>query len=213
MSKITCTKEERSAKIRSAVKDYTLILLGSILYAISTILFIFPSATLLGGTSGISVILTSVLPFSPGVILMVINFSLIILAFPVLGRDMAIKTLVGSVCTTACVGLFERLITLKEPIVSNIYAASLIGAALIAVASGIMFYVDSSSGGTDIIALIVKKFTRLNIGKALLVTDVLIVLIGGALSSIPILISSSLGLLVKTLGIDLVISIIKRLRR
>ena len=97
MSKITCTKEERSAKIRSAVKDYTLILLGSILYAISTILFIFPSATLLGGTSGISVILTSVLPFSPGVILMVINFSLIILAFPVLGRDMAIKTLVGSV--------------------------------------------------------------------------------------------------------------------
>ena len=72
---------------------------------------------------------------------------------------------------------------------------------------------DSSSGGTDIIALIVKKFSGIKIGKALLMTDVLIVLVGGALSGITVLISSSVGLLIKALGIDLVILFIKKTRK
>lgn len=191
------------------LKDYSLILMGSILYAISTVLFIFPDSLLLGGTSGISVILESLLPFSPGTILMVINFSLIILAFAVLGKSMAAKTLVGSVCTTVFIGVFEKLFPFEEAIISNPYISAFVGAAVIAVASGIMFYIDSSSGGTDIIALIIKKFFNINIGRALLITDILIVIIGGILSGIVILISSFLGLLVKTLGIDLVISMIK----
>lgn len=194
--------------IRSA-KDYSLILIGSILYAVSTVLFIFPDSLLLGGTSGISVILESMLPFSPGTILMVINFSLILLAFAVLGKSMAAKTLAGSVCTTVFIGAFEKLFSFEEAIISNPYISACAGAAVIAVASGIMFYIDSSSGGTDIIALIIRKFFHINIGRALLITDILIVILGGLLSGITVLISSFLGLLVKTLGIDLVIAAIK----
>ena len=76
-----------------------------------------------------------------------------------------------------------------------------------------MFYVDSSSGGTDIVALIVKKFSGIQIGTALLITDVLIVVVGGILSKLSIFISSFIGLLVKTLGINLVIFIIKKLMK
>lgn len=198
-------------KVKELVRDYSLILIGSILYAISTVLFIFPNSLLLGGTSGISVILESFLPFSPGMILIVINFSLIILAFAVLGKSMATKTLVGSVCTTVFVGIFEKLFSFEQAVISNEYMSALVGAAVIAVSSGIMFYVDSGSGGTDIIALIIKKFYNINIGKALLITDILIVIVGGILSGIVILISSFLGLLVKTMGIDLVIARIKKL--
>ena len=86
----------------------------------------------------------------------------------------------------------------------------LFGAAIIAVASGVMFYVDSSSGGTDIIALIVRKYSSIDIGKSLLITDFLIVIAGGILSGYIIAISSFIGLLVKTLGIDLVIDTIKK---
>ncbi len=197
-------------KVIKFAKDYLCILIGSILYAVSTVLFIFPGGLLLGGTSGISVILESFLPFSPGTILMAINFSLIILAFAVLGKSMASKTLAGSVCTTVFVGIFEKIFSFEQAIILNPYLSAFVGAALIAVASGIMFYVDSSSGGTDIIALIIKKFFRINIGKALLVTDILIVLVGGFLSGMVVLISSFLGLLVKTFGIDFVISYIKR---
>ena len=64
--------------------SYLFILIGSILYALSTVLFIFPNSLLLGGTSGISVILNSFIDFSPGMILTVINTALIVLAFIVL---------------------------------------------------------------------------------------------------------------------------------
>ena len=90
------------------IRDYLLILLGSILYAVSTLLFIFPHSLLLGGTSGISVILEAFLDFSPGKILMVINSFLIVLAFVLLGKDMGAKTLMGSVLTTAFIGLLEH---------------------------------------------------------------------------------------------------------
>ena len=196
--------------IKRTVREYFLIFVGSALYAAATVLFIFPGDLLLGGTSGISVILTAFLPFSPGAILMGINFALIVFAFAVLGKDMAVKTLVGSTLTTLFVGVLEKPLSFENAWIPNPYISALVGAMLIAVASGIMFYVNSSSGGTDIIALIVKKFSGIRIGRALLLTDILIVLVGGFLSGIPILISSFLGLLVKTLGIDLVIWLIKK---
>ena len=198
--------------MRKTVREYSLILIGSVLYAISTLIFIFPCGLLLGGTSGISVILATFLTRSPGTLLGIINFGLIVLAFFVLGKEMAVKTLVGSVLTTLSVTLLEKPLTFDAPFIGNPYFSALIGAAVIAIASGVMFYVESSSGGTDIIALIVKKFSNLQIGKALLVTDVLIVLVGGLLSGITILISSFLGLLVKTFGIDFVIRIIKKIK-
>lgn len=195
-----------------STKDCMLILLGSILYAVSTLLFIFPHSLLLGGTSGISVILESFLHFSSGSILMVINSFLIILAFILLGKEMGIKTLVGSVLTTFFIGGFERFLVFENAIISNCYLSATVGAVIIAIASGIMFYVDSSSGGTDVIALIIKKYSRIKIGKALLVTDILIVIAGGLLSGITVFFSSFLGLVIKTFGIDFVIAVIKKYR-
>ncbi len=191
------------------IRDYLSILLGSFLYAVSTVLFIFPHSLILGGTSGISVILSPVLHLSPGIILMVINFSLIVLAFVLLGREMGIKTTVGSTLTAVFIGMLEQVFCFREAVVSNCYISAAIGAALIAVASGSMFYIGSSSGGTDVIALIIKKYSEIKIGKALLITDVLIVITGVMLSGIAIFGSSFLGLLIKTFGIDVVIAIIK----
>lgn len=150
------------------IREYLLIILGSAFYAISTVLFIFPHSLLLGGTSGISVILNFFLTFSPANILMVINFSLVIVAFLILGKSMGLKTLVGSSLTTVFVGVFEKILNFKEPIIQNQYVSAVIGAVIIAIASGIMFYVGSSSGGTDVIALIIQKFSNAKIGKSLL---------------------------------------------
>ena len=197
-------------KSSRAVIDYLLILLGGLLYAVSTVLFIFPHGLLLGGTSGISVILEAFLPFSPGTILLAINTGLLVVAFFVLGKQMAVRTLVGSVAATVLITLTEQILKRQAPVIANPWLSALTGAAIIAVASGVMFYVDSSSGGTDIVALIVRKYSAIDIGKALLLTDFLIVVVGGILSGWNIGLSSMLGLLVKTLGIDFVIGLIKR---
>lgn len=199
--------------MKKELVNYALIVLGSLLYAFSTVLFIFPHSLLLGGTSGISVILNEYIPFSPGSILVIINLLLLITAFVVLGKEMAIKSTIGSMLTTVFVGLFEKVFIDCTILVENIFVSAIIGAALIAVASGVMFYVKSSSGGTDIIALIVKKYSKINIGKALLITDFLIVVIGGVLSGYIVMISSLIGLLIKTLGIDYIILILSRKKR
>ena len=196
--------------MKKEIYNYGLIILGSILYAIATVAFIFPHSLLLGGTSGISVILNAYIPFSPGAILVIINFSLLIAAFVVLGKEMAVKTFVGSTLTTVFVGIFEIIFGNSTILISNIYISAFVGAAIIALASGIMFYVKSSSGGTDIIALIVKKYSNINIGKSLLITDFLIVIVGGIVSGYTVLASSFIGLLIKTFGIDFVIEVINK---
>ena len=162
--------------------------------------------------TGIIFIGTVILSMRKGFALTVINFLLIILAFVLLGRDMAVRTLVGSVLTTLAVGLLEAPLTFPVPLIASPYLSALAGACVIAVASGVMFYVRSSSGGTDIIALIVRKYTHISIGKALLVTDILIVIVGGLLSGLTVFIASAIGLLIKTSGIDFVIGRIKQLQ-
>lgn len=196
--------------IQTFIAEYLLIILGSAFYAVSTVLFVFPHSLLLGGTSGFSVILNFFLPFSPSNILMIVNFSLIVVAFLVLGKSMGLKTLIGSSVTTILIGVCEKISPFVHPIIRDPYLSAIIGAATIAVSSGILFYVGSCSGGTDVIALIIQKFSKVKIGKALWLTDVLIVIAGGLLSNWTILLSSFLGLLVKTLGIDFVIAFIKK---
>ena len=117
------------------LREFILITVGSLLYAVSTNLFIFPSGVIIGGTSGITVILTYVLDFLPGTIITVINIALILLAFLLLGKDMAIKTLVGSVLTTVFIGGLEKPLTLSSPLIGSKLISALVGAAIIAIAS------------------------------------------------------------------------------
>lgn len=198
--------------MKKEIFNYLFILLGSIAYGLGTVLFVFPAKLLMGGTNGIAVILSGLLPLSTGTFSVILNTSLIVLAFFVLGRDMAIKTLVGSALTTVSIGLFENLFSTVPPVVSNGLLCAILGGVIIAIASGVMFFVGSSSGGTDIVALIVKKYSKMNIGTALLVVDVLIVVVGGILAGWDIFLYSVVGLLIKTLGINVVIDIIKKFR-
>lgn len=196
--------------MKKHIITYLLITLGSFLYAVGTVLFIFPGGILLGGTGGISVILERWLPFSPGAILAIINVLLVIIAYIFLGKGMALKTVVGSLLSSFFISGGEYILQLDTTVISNPYISAPIGAAIIAIASGILFYVDSNSGGTDIIALIVKKYVKVNIGTALLITDIVIVIIGGILAGWTIGIASFIGFIVKVIGIDLVIAIMRR---
>ena len=156
--------------MKKFIITYGLIVIGSVLYGLGTVFFVFPNEIVFGGTSGISVMLSKFIPLSPGEISVIANVTLLLVAFIVLGRSMAIKTLVGSLLTTIFIGGFEKLFYRGEVFVESNYVAAILGALIIAIASGIMFYVESSSGGTDIIALIIKKYVEINVGRALLIS-------------------------------------------
>jgi len=192
------------------VSEYLLIIIYSLLYAVSTLLFVFPHSLLLGGTSGISVILESVTHMTPGSMLMVINTALIAAAYFLLGKEMGTKTLVGSLATSTFIGVLEPLLTFEHAVIPNLFLSAAVGAGLIAIASSGLFYIRSSSGGTDVLALILKKYTGIQTGRALLITDILIVIVGGLLADKVLFLSSLLGLLIKTTGIDVMTSVIQK---
>lgn len=192
------------------IRDYLLILVYSLLYAVSTLLFVFPHSLLLGGTSGISVILESVTRLTPGSMLMAINTALIAVAFFLLGKEMGTKTLIGSLATSTFIGLLEPLLTFEEAVIPNLFLSAFVGAGLIAIASSGLFHIRSSSGGTDVLALILRKYTGFQTGRALLITDILIVIVGGLLADQTLFLSSLMGLLIKTTGIDMMTSVIQK---
>lgn len=187
------------------------ITLGSGIYAVATQLFIFSNDLFLGGTSGVSVMLSYFFPnFSSGEILMIINISLMILAVVILGKGMALKTFLGSTLTTCFIGLLDRYTPSDLVLIPNPLLSAVVGASVVAAGSALLFLVDSSSGGTDIIALIIQKYSSIHIGKALLAADVLIVIVGAWISAPIIAVSSVVGLLIKTFGIDWIIGWIRK---
>ena len=197
--------------MKKQISIYAIIAFGSLLYGIGTVLFIFPNEILLGGTSGIALLISRWFSVTPGTISVIMNLALLVSAFFILGRDMAVKTAVGAGLTAISIGIFEKAFSLDAPILESDFLAAAAGAAIIALASAMMFYVDSSSGGTDIIALVVKKYTKINIGTALLVSDIAIVIVGGIVMGGWTILSSFEGFLIKVLGIDLIIYIIRKI--
>lgn len=185
--------------------------IGSALYAAATQFFIFSNDLFLGGTSGLSVILSHFFPrFSSGQFLMFINIALMVLALIILGKRVALGTMLGSTLTTVFIGFLDSAAPMNAPLVASPVLAAIIGSLLIAVASAILFMNDSSSGGTDIVALIIQKFSSIKIGTALMIADILIVVIGACVSPIGVAIGSVVGLVVKTRGIDAAIALYKK---
>lgn len=195
-------------------KTLLLIVLGSLIYALATQLCIFSNSLFLGGTSGVSVILNHFLPgISSGEFLMGINITLMLLAVVLLGKGMAVKTFLGSTFTTVFIGMLDKAFSGTVPLISNPILSGVIGASVVAVGSALLFSVDSSSGGTDIIALIIRKYSDIHIGRALLVADVAIVIMGACISPLAVAAASAIGLLIKTFGIDFLILSVQKLQK
>lgn len=170
----------------------------------------FPYDISLGGVGGISIILAQYLPISPGILLSCINYGLLLLAFLILGKTFALRTIVGSLLTTAFINVMEVCLPMQTSMIPNIWCAGIIGALLTALGSAILFHCDSSSGGTDIIALIIQKYSHVKIGTALLISDILLVImLFFVFDNIQIAVVSLVCFLLKIFGINYLIARIR----
>lgn len=186
------------------------IILGSLLYAIGLHFFIFPYEISMGGVGGISVILSQYFSVSASILLAYINYGLLLLTFLILGKTFALRTIIGSLTTTVFINLLAICLPLQATMIPNIWCSGIIGTILVALGSAILFSCDSSSGGTDIIALIIQKFHRIKIGTALLISDILIViLLFFIFDNITIAFVSIVCFLFKIYGINFFIACIR----
>lgn len=149
--------------------------LGALLMSIGVYFFKIPNGFSTGGVSGIATVLGYVIPFlSPGSIMTIINLLMLLLGFLLLGKGTGVKTVYCSLVFSGLTWMWEYVFPLAgpltdQPLLELIYAVMLTG-----LGSAVLFYDGASSGGTDILALILKKYTALDVGKALLCSDFLI---------------------------------------
>ncbi len=171
----------RSSVFRT-VKEYALITFGMLLYILAWVIFLLPNNMVGGGVSGVSSLIQY---FTHGAIKMgysyfVINVVLLIIALFVLGNKFGIKTVYAIVIASAGLNLFQELIPAEIcqtlAVDNGKLMSSIMGGLLSGVGIGICMSQGGSTGGTDIIALIVNKYRNVSPGQMILAMDVVIIL-------------------------------------
>ena len=190
----------------AVVREYLLLTLGTLLMVVGIYFFKFPNHFSTGGVSGISVILGHYFPqMTPGDFVMVINLFLLLVGFGVFGRDFGVKTAYASILMSVATWGLERVLPMSGPMTSQPFMELIFAVGFPAVGSAILFNLDASSGGTDIVAMILRKYTSLDIGKALMCSDLIITLMACVAFGMETGLYSVLGLVIKSLLVDMVL--------
>lgn len=176
--------------------------LGCLLMAIGVYFFKIPNGFVTGGIAGIGTLLGKITPFSPALWIWILNIFLMLVGFLVLGKENGIKTFYCSMLYSALTYIFEMLIPMTVPLTDQPFLELTYAMLLTAIGSAVIFYCGASAGGTDIVALILKKFTKLNVGKALLAVDFTIAAGSFYIFGIKIGLYSMLGLFAKAFLVD-----------
>jgi uncharacterized membrane-anchored protein YitT (DUF2179 family) len=160
-------------KLSSLVKTYAIITFGLIIYSISWTSFLLPNQITGGGISGLAALFYYGTGFPIGISVLVINAVLVAFSLKILGFSFGLKTVFGVVVMSAFLSLFQWLI--KVPVVTDRFMASVIGGILGGLGIGIVFTQGGSSGGTDIIAMLITKYKNYSPGRVILYCDVIII--------------------------------------
>ena len=160
---------------RNTLKEWVYITAGILIMTAGIYFFKFPNHFSTGGVTGIAIVLGHWIPaITPGTLVTIINVLLLIVGFAVLGKSFGIRTVYASLLMSGTLQLLEVICPMKAPMTSQPLVELLFAVCLPAVGSAILFNLDASSGGTDILAMILRKYTALNIGIALLCSDIII---------------------------------------
>lgn len=190
---------------KSKLREYLLLTLATLLLASGIYVFRFQNNFTFGGVTGISLILAALIDVTASDLVMILNVLLLIVAFIFLGRGFAFKSVYVTMLYSIIISALERFFPMSAPLTDDIMLELVFAVATPAVASAVIFHFGASSGGTDIIAMIIKKYTGANIGTALLVADALTVACSFVVFGAKTGLCSLCGFLAKSLVIDNVI--------
>ena len=186
-----------------SLREFFLLNAGTLIVAAGVYFFKFPNNFSTGGVSGISIILGHFFPqLSSGSYVWIINMILLLLGFILIGGSFGMKTVYSSILFSAAVWGLERLCPLAQPMTTQPLLELIFSVMLPAIGSAILFDIGASTGGTDITAMILKKYTSLDIGKALLCVDALITVAACFVFGMETGLFSILGLAAKALMVD-----------
>lgn len=188
---------------KELLRDLFLMSVGTALVSIGVYFFKFPNNFSMGGVSGLAVLLGELIPqLSPSTFNSIINILFLILGFLLLDKGFGFRTVYCSILYAGLVQLFSWICPLDHPLTDQLMLELLFAVILPAIGSAILFNIGASSGGTDIAAMILKKYSGMDVGRALLVSDVAIAAAALVVFDIRSGLCSLLGLALKSVLVD-----------
>lgn len=195
--------KKQTPKALQVIFSYLLMTVGVILLTFGVYFFKIPNGFVTGGVSGIGTVLGKALPIlSSATWIAVINILLLLIGFIFVGKETGIRTAYCSLAFSFFSMILEKVVPVSAPLTDQPFLELVYAIILTAAGSAIMFSQSASSGGTDIVALILKKYTRLNVGQALLYSDFLICLSSFITFGVEVGLFSLIGLFAKAFLVD-----------
>lgn len=192
-------------KIASILKEYSYLTVGTLIMVVGIYFFKFTNNFCFGGVTGIAVLFSGFTIFSASDLTFIINMVLLVVGFLFVGKSFGVKTVYVSILMSVALSVLGKVYPLTKPLTNEPVLEFMFAVFLPSLGSAMLFDAEASSGGTDILAMILKKYTSLNIGVTLMIVDVAITVIAFAVYGPKTGLFSVAGLLTKTLMIDSVI--------
>ncbi len=187
-------------------KKFMWINLGIVIMTIGLYYFLMPSKLAVGGATGAAMILSYIIPLPMGIILGVLNIILFLTAFLILGKEFGGYTVYASLALSGMIALLEIITPMTEAFTDDLFINLIFGILISGVGMGIVFNHNASTGGTDIIAKIINKYTGMDIGKSLLASDFFITLFAGLVFGARLGMYALLGIVINSFVIDKMIA-------
>ncbi|UCG29554.1 MAG: YitT family protein [candidate division WOR-3 bacterium] len=181
------------------------IILGGIIFAFGYAAFLIPHKIVPGGVSGIAMILRFLYNTPVGIVAILLNIPLFIIALRILGISFGVKSLAAIIYTNLLIDFFVYSVGIKSP-TDNVVLATLYGGILLGLGLGLIFRGDASTGGTDIVGQIFSRYTNLSIGMWIMIVDFAVITMAGITTrSIELALLGYLALFLSSKVIDLIL--------
>lgn len=159
-------------KITAYIKEYFLIILGSMLMAISTALILLPNQLSTGGFSGISTILYYLFNYPVGTTTIILNIPLLLISFFKIKKSLFVKSIVG----TILLSFFTDFLEVLGPITNDRFLACIYGGIIMGLGTAIILKAGASTGGTDLLSYVIRSYNnKFTSGRVIIISDIIII--------------------------------------
>ncbi len=148
------------------LKEYVIITIALTITAISAYFFLIPANLVVGSVTGIAMLISQVAPVSIATVTLILNIGLLILGYFLIGKDFGMKTVYASLVVPVYFFVFEYFVPNPKPIMNDPWLDLVTFILLLALSQTLLFRVNASSGGLDVVAKILNKFLGIPIGAA-----------------------------------------------
>ena len=154
-------------KVKDFIKEFIYITIATVIVGVAVFFFLVPSQLSIGSISGLAIVLSNLVPLSVSQLTMIMNVALLVISFLLVGKDFGIKTVYTSILLPVVIGIFEKVFPNNQSLTGDQVIDGIGYCLVVSIGLSMLFIDNASSGGLDIIAKLMNKFLRMDLGKAM----------------------------------------------